>query len=196
MPTIPPQEKKEQIRKEILGKRDSLRKEEILEHSEEIRKQLAVLDLYSKSKVVMFYASFGSEVHTHEMIAEALFLKKVLLPKMVGGEIVPSLILSMDNLLPSSHGILEPIEALPVKHSTIDAVIVPGIAFDPKGNRLGFGKGYYDRFLRRVPHAVKIGLAFDSQIVDCIPTEAHDIGMDVVVMPRRVVVAKKANIKD
>ncbi len=188
-----PKEKKEKIRQEVLELRDSLKKEEILEHSEQIRKKLFVLDAFSKSRIVMFYASFQSEVHTHQMIALALLSKKVLLPKMSQQEIIPSLILSMENLLQSEHGILEPIDALPVKHSTIDLVIVPGIAFDSFGHRLGFGKGYYDKFLKKATHAVKIGLAFDFQVVDSLPSEAHDVAMDIVVTPTKVILSGREN---
>ena len=88
--------------------------------------------------------------------------------------------------MPDFRGILEPIEALPIKHSTIDSVIVPGIAFDSQGNRLGFGKGNYDRFLKRATHAVKIGLAYDSQMVESIPSQEHDVPMDFVVTPTRI----------
>nr|QBM01084.1 hypothetical protein [uncultured archaeon] len=181
-----PQEQKEKIREEALEKRDSLKKEQVREYSEQIKKRLFVVDAFSKSRIVLFYASFGNEVRTHEMIAESLLSKKILLPKMVQQEIVPSLILTMENLILNDRGILEPIEALPVRLSNIDAVIVPGIAFDTQGHRLGFGKGYYDKFLKKVPRAVKIGLAFDFQVVDGIPFEAHDIGMDYVVTPTQV----------
>jgi len=177
------QEKKENLRKEILEKRNALRIEQVREYSEQIKKNLFVLDGFSRGRVVMFYASFENEVFTHEMINESLLSKKVILPKMAGQEIIASLILTMDNLLKNERGILEPIEALPIKQSTIDVVIVPGIAFDMKGNRLGFGKGFYDRFLKRATHAVKIGLAFDFQIIDSIPSEPHDVRMDFVVTP-------------
>ena len=186
-----PQEQKEKIREEALEKRDSLKKEQVREYSEQIKKRLFVVDAFSKSRIVLFYASFGNEVRTHEMIAESLLSKKILLPKMVQQEIVPSLILTMENLILNDRGILEPIEALPVRLSNIDAVIVPGIAFDTQGHRLGFGKGYYDKFLKKVPRAVKIGLAFDFQVVDGIPPEPHDVGMDAVVTESRVINKKK-----
>ncbi|HLD86993.1 MAG TPA: 5-formyltetrahydrofolate cyclo-ligase [Candidatus Nanoarchaeia archaeon] len=182
----PINEQKNLIRKDILEKRNSLKMEQIREYSEAIIKNLLVLDGYSKSKVVMLYASFGSEVDTHALIQNSLLSKKVVLPKVNDGVIIPSLILSYDNLMPDFRGILEPIEALPIKHSTIDSVIVPGIAFDSQGNRLGFGKGNYDRFLKRATHAVKIGLAYDSQMVESIPSQEHDVPMDFVVTPTRI----------
>ena len=186
MDLFTPKEKKAALRAAVLEKRESLQKEEVMEYSEQIAKCLSVLDPFSKAKVVLFYASFNNEVHTHGMINASLLSKKVLLPKMVQREIVPSLILTMENLIPGERGILEPIEALPVKSSTIDAVIVPGIAFDARGYRLGFGKGYYDKFLKKATHAVKIGLAYDLQIVEGIPAEPHDVKMDYVVTPTRV----------
>ncbi len=178
---------KTQIRQEILEKRNALLPEQIKEYSESIMRSLSVHDGFCKARVVMLYASFGSEVDTHALIQSLLLTKKVVLPKVNDGVIVPSLILSYDNLMPDFRGILEPIEALPIKHSTIDCVIVPGVAFDTSCNRLGFGKGNYDRFLKRATHAVKIGLAFDEQVVDSIPTEEHDIKMDFVITPTRVI---------
>lgn len=184
-------EHKATIREEILEKRDSLSPEQIRELSERTQKNLSVLDEYVKSKIVLFYASHRSEVETDRMILEALLSKKVLLPRMEQGQILPTLIMNMDNLIPGHWGIREPLAAPSVKVSNIDCVVVPGTAFDLLGNRLGTGKGVYDVFLKKATHAVKIGLAFECQMVDGILHEAHDVGMDFVVTEKRVLDCRK-----
>jgi 5-formyltetrahydrofolate cyclo-ligase len=182
---------KTSVRKEILGKRNALLPQEIKELSSAIQKNLSVLDSFVKSKIVLFYASHISEVRTDEMILESLLSRKVLLPRMEGGGIIPTLIMDLDNLIPGYGGIREPLLAPSVKSSSIDCVIVPGIAFDEFGNRVGTGKGFYDKFLKKATHAVKIGLAFESQMVDSIDQEEHDVQMDFVVTEKRIIDCRK-----
>lgn len=183
---------KGQLKGSINEKRNSLTKEEIQDKSEKIRDKLFSLLQYRKSKAVMFFVSFNSEVSTHGMIREALKSKTVIVPKVANNEIEPSVIIDFDNLVPSGKfGILEPIEAMNIAHKNIDLVLVPGIAFDSEGHRIGYGFGYYDRFLAKVPKAIKIGLAFDFQVVDKIPSEAHDVPIDLVVTEERVVECRK-----
>jgi len=177
---------KEQIRNQTLEKRDSLSSDQIAQLSSMIAKNLSVLDPFVKAKIVLFYASHKSEVFTDGMINEALLTKKIVLPRMEGGTIVPTLIMDMDNLIPGHGGIREPLSAPSVKISSIDAIIVPGIAFDEKGRRIGTGYGYYDRFLKKT-HAVKIGLGFECQIVQDIPHQEHDVDMDFVVTEKRII---------
>ena len=168
---------KNQLKESLLEKRNSLPKEEIIEKSIKIQDSLFNLEQYKKSKIIMFFVSFNSEVDTHNMIKEALKNKTVVIPKVVSNEIEPSVIIDFDSLLPSGkYGILEPIEAMKIAYKNIDLVLVPGIAFDSGGHRIGYGFGYYDKFLKKVSKAVKIGLAFDFQIVDKLPQlEKHDI---------------------
>lgn len=178
---------KNQLKESILKKRSSLPKEGILERSRRIQKNLFGLSQYSNSKTVMFFVSFNSEVHTHDMIKEALKNKTVVVPKVVQHEIEPSVIIDFDNLVPARFGIPEPIDIMKIAYKHIDLVLVPGIAFDREGHRIGYGFGFYDKFLAKVPKAVKIGLAFDFQVVDKIPKETHDVPVDFVVTEKEVV---------
>ena len=178
---------KNQLKESIIKKRKSLSKEEILQGSKKIQNNLFTLEQYKKSKTVMFFVSFNSEVHTHEMIKEALKSKTIIVPKVVNHEIEPSLIIDFDNLIAGKFGILEPIEATKIAYKNIDLVLVPGIAFDKDGHRIGYGFGYYDKFLKKVPKAIKIGLAFDFQVVDKIPRETHDFPVDMIVTEKGVV---------
>ena len=183
---------KSQLKETILKKRNSLLREELIEKSKKIKNTLLNLAHYKKSKTVMFFVSFNSEVDTHEMIKEALKNKSVVVPKVAQGEIEPSVIIDFDNLVSSGKfGILEPIEAMKIAYKNIDLILVPGIAFDLHGHRIGYGFGYYDRFLKKVPKALKIGLCFDFQIVEKIPNHEHDVPVDLIVTDERVVDCRK-----
>jgi len=182
---------KNQLKESILEKRNSLSREEILEKSEKIKSNLFNLQYYKHSKTAMFFVSFNSEVHTHDMIKESLKNKTVILPKVAQHEIEPSVVIDFDNLIPGKFGVLEPIEAMKIAHKNIDLVLVPGIVFDKEGHRVGYGFGYYDKFLRKMPKAVKIGLAFDFQIVDKLPKETHDVPVDMVVTEKMIVECRK-----
>ena len=142
----------------------------------------------------MFFASFNSEVNTHDMIKKTFGKKNIVIPKIIQHEIEPSVIIDFDNLVPSGKfGILEPIEAMKIAYKNIDLVLVPGIAFDKEGHRIGYGFGYYDKFLKKVPKAIKIGLCFDFQIVNKIPREEHDAPVDLIVTEERFVECKESN---
>ena len=183
---------KNQLKQSILEKRDSLPKEEIIEKSIQIQNNLFNLEQYKQSKTVMFFVSFNSEVNTHNMIKEALKNKTVVIPKVESHEIEPSVIIDFDNLVTSGRfGILEPIEAMKIAYKNIDFVLVPGIVFDKEGHRIGYGFGYYDKFLKKVPKSVKIGLAFDFQVVDKIPSKMHDVPVDLIVTEKSVIECRK-----
>ena len=182
---------KNQLKESILEKRNSLSKTEIIEKSKKIKDNLFNLKHYKNSKTIMFFVSFNSEAHTHEMIKESLKNKTIIVPKVVHHELEPSVIIDFDNLMPSRFGILEPIETMKIAYKNIDLVLVPGIAFDKEGHRIGYGFGYYDKFLTKVPKAIKIGLAFDFQVVEKIPKEMHDVPVDMIVTEERVVECKK-----
>lgn len=182
---------KNQLKGSILQKRNSLSKDEIIEKSSLIKKNLFNLEQYKSSKTIMFFASFNSEVNTHDMIRNSLKNKTVLIPKILNHQIEPSVIIDFDNLIPAKFGIPEPIELMKIAYKNISLVLVPGVVFDKEGHRIGYGFGFYDKFLAKVPKAVKIGLCFDFQIVDKIPHETHDIPVDFIVTEKRVVECKR-----
>ena len=183
---------KKLLKESILEKRNSMTQSEINEKSNDIKKKLFDLDSFRKSKSIMFFVSFGNEVNTHEMIKEAMGNKTIIVPKVLQHEIEPSMILDFDNIVQSGKfNIPEPIEIMRVAHKNIDLVLVPGIAFDREGHRIGYGFGYYDKFLKKVPKAAKIGLCFDFQVVDQIPREEHDVPVDFIVTEERVIECRK-----
>ena len=182
---------KNKIKETILEKRDALSKKDIAKKSTKIKERLLNVEQYEKSKTIMFFVSFKNEVDIHELIRQALKEKVVIIPKVTNKQIEPSVIIDFENLVEGKLGVLEPIEAMNIAYKNIDVVLVPGIAFDLQGNRIGYGSGYYDKFLKKVPKAIKIGLAFDFQIVDKIPNEEHDVSVDFIVTEERVVDCKK-----
>ncbi len=190
-------EKKELLRKKIkklLGKYAlSLLKEK----SKLIQSHLFSLPEYRNSSVIMFYVSMDREVYTHDMIKTALAEKKeIAVPLVLKSQniMLPCKINDFKDLEPGPWGILQPIKEkiqnVPI--SSIDLIIVPGIAFDRKGNRLGRGKGFYDRFLHLIgPETTKIALAFSSQIVEQVPTTENDITVDKIVTEDGVIECKE-----
>ena len=179
---------KKKIRRRILKLRDGLSSEERGEKSKQIKKKLFTLFEFTSAKTVFFYAAKRSEVATKEMIEDALSLgKKVGLPIVRGKEIFFSQIFNYGKLIPSTFGILEPEEEHPISLDRVDLIIVPGIVFDSQGNRIGFGKGFYDRFLKKIPDTFKIGLAFEIQIVETIPKISTDIPVDKIITEKRVI---------
>ena len=179
---------KKKIRRRILKLRDGLSVKEREEKSKQIKEKLFSHFEFRTAKTILFYAAKGNEVETKGMIEESLSSeKKVSLPIVKGKNLLFSQVLGYEELSPSTFGILEPEKECPISLDRVDLIIVPGIAFDEKGNRIGFGRGFYDRFLKKVPDAFKIGLAFEIQIVETIPEISTDIPVDKIITEKRII---------
>ena len=164
----------------MLEKREALSNEEASAKSKLIIEKLKKEKDYIKSKVVMFYASKDKEVMTHDIIKEAMKTKKVIVPKVTSNGLICCQVDDFGKMNYSCFGILEPNEEISCEVSKIDIIIVPGIAFDKKGNRIGYGKGYYDTLLKKAK-CPKIALAYDFQIVPTIKTDKWDVPVDKVI---------------
>ena len=175
------------LRKHYLKLLKEQNKEERLRKSRLIAEQFWKLPVIQKAQSILFYASMPGEVDTLAMIEKAIFSgKRVALPIVEQNQrkLIPTVILSMEDVRESTYGIAEPHfdpdKALALKD--IDTVIVPGLAFDRNHHRLGRGKGYYDRFLSILPkHITTVGLAFDFQLTESLPTEAHDMRLQQII---------------
>ena len=185
---------KHALRKHIYALRDSLTPEEISAKSRVLAGQLEKLPFYREAGMIMFFLNFRSEVETGEMVEKNLARGgRVIIPKMVPEkrELIPSELLDCENDLVSGFfGVPEPHpEALrPVDPRQIDLLIVPGVAFDLQGNRLGYGGGYYDRFFERLrPGVPLVALTFELQLVEEVPVESWDRPMDWLVTERRAI---------
>jgi len=177
---------KSDLRKSILEKRNSIPETKVLSLSGLIKKGLFDTMEYLSAQSIMFYVSFSNEVHTHEMIRDTLKNKSVIVPKIIDGNIVPLKISDFDELSPKTMGILEPVTNNLFNIDKLDLVIVPAIAYDIFGNRIGYGKGYYDRFLKAVT-CLKIGIVYEFQLVESIPIHKEDIPVDKIVTEKRVI---------
>ncbi len=180
---------KHKLREKHKTIRDSLTNEEIIEKSKKIKENLFSLPEFKNSKTILFYSSIKSEVKTEDAIKDSLALgKRVVLPITNKGQKALEIFEIKDSkgLAQGPFGILEPKKELPISKEDLDLVIVPGIVFDFRGHRIGYGEGYYDNFLKDVK-ATKIGLAFEIQIVPEIPAEPHDIKVNKIVTEKRVI---------
>ncbi len=178
------------IRKKSLEKRNSLSLEQILSKSARIQSFLQQIPEFNKARCVMLYASFKSEVDTKEIMIDSLNKgKRVVVPCSNAERINPCEIKGFQDLAPGYLGIPEPVKKLPVSIQNIDIIILPVVAFDVKGNRIGYGKGYYDKFLSGIESRkiIKIGLAFECQRVDNVPLESHDQKVDYIVTENGVI---------
>jgi len=143
-----------------------------------------------KFRNVMLYKSVQSEVITGPFFT--LFHKnksKVYVPCVCGDNITPMLLDKNAVCKKAAFGIPEPIKKIELKSlESLDLVIVPGIAFDRKGNRIGFGKGFFDKFLNKLPKkTLKVAIAFSSQIVNKTHAKKHDVKMDYIVTEKEVI---------
>ena len=186
------------VRKEVLHTRNNM--------SNELRKLKDKLiydlftnsDLYKKAKDIFIYVSFGSEVSTHEIINKALRDKKnIYVPKtdINKKEMIAVKIHSFTELNVDNYGILEPISVDKEKiASDFDTIVMPGVAFDKEGNRIGYGGGYYDKYLEKnIFKAKKIALAYEEQILEKIETDYHDIKVDFIINTKKII--KKYMVK-
>lgn len=179
-------EEKKDLRKIILNKRNSIDNNTKEEMDREIFNKLINLDLYKEAKNIFIYLSFGSEIDTKPIIDRALEEgKEVYIPKVykINKEMRAIRLNTFEDLEKNSMGILEPKDDFNfINKEKIDLIIVPGAVFDFKGNRIGYGGGYYDRFLSNIKDKRnKIVLAYNLQIVDNIEAEEHDIKVDYII---------------
>lgn len=187
---------KEEIRRKILKKRLSLSSEVIRDKSHQAFLNLNETVEYINSQNIMFYVATRSELQTEEMIKMSIKMGKnvfvpIILPECLN--LAPSKIFDFDiELEKGKKGILEPkkeyLRLFPSEN--VDLIIVPGVAFDLSGNRIGRGFGYYDNFLRKVRSSAKIiALAFEMQIVKKIFVDKNDIPVDKIITEKRIIIS-------
>ncbi len=183
---------KTELRQQILARRGHLTAEERARKSAAIGERLFALEEFKAAGCALFFVGFGSEVETLPMIRQALLQgKRVIAPKVRETKSELELRELRDpevELHPGAMGILEPDETCPlVAREEIDLIIVPAVAWDEKGYRVGYGGGFYDRLLAKARDIPKVGIGFECQVVSEVPRKEHDLGVDVLVTESRVI---------
>jgi 5-formyltetrahydrofolate cyclo-ligase len=174
------QKNKQQLRSEIKARLQSLSNEEKVCQSENILRQLEELPLFQQAGIVLLYWSLPSEVQTHKIVEKWSKKKTILLPVVYGNELLIKAYTDNSCLEIGAFEVCEPNTEEFTNLSAIDLCIVPGLAFDKNGNRLGKGKGFYDKLLPKIS-CPKIGICYDVQLVDNIPCDEWDEKVDFVV---------------
>lgn len=184
---------KVELRKSVLRARQALTPRQVAEKSERIVRRLLALEEYRRAGTVMVYLDFRNEVSTGAIVADAMAAgKRVVVPltDVARRRLVPSLLVNYpDDLAPGAWGILEPKPdcVRPVDPKELDLVLVPGVAFDTVGNRLGYGGGFYDRFLPLTrPDSVWVALAYELQIRPNVYPREHDCPVHILITEDRV----------
>jgi 5-formyltetrahydrofolate cyclo-ligase len=187
---------KRKIRHEFLASRNRMSPDSVMVYSAGIFAGIKKLPAYEKAKTVMFYLSFGSEVVTDFMINSAFGSGKVVaVPaiKNFGYEKMYAVKISkLEDACLSVYGIRQPEinSGSIIEKDNIDLIFVPGVAFDIKGYRTGYGKGCYDRWLKSVSFEKTVGLAYDFQVTNQLPIGKYDIPVGVIVTEERVIQIK------
>lgn len=171
---------KKSLRKEVRSRKRQFSMEELIEESRPLIQRVLSHPCLQRAKTILLYNSLPDEVYTHDLIKQLHNAgKTILLPVVISDrEMELRRYSSSTSFETSSYGILEPIGEAFTDFSSIEFALIPGMAFDGERNRLGRGKGYYDRFLPLLTNAYKVGICFPFQFLPNIPTEETDIKVD------------------
>jgi 5-formyltetrahydrofolate cyclo-ligase len=177
---------KKTLRNQMKSVRQSIPADEKEDFDKSIFNKVISSTIYKEAKILFIYVSFGSEVDTHRIIEQTIKdNKSVYVPKVINRieGMAAVKISSLSELKASSLGILEPEDI----HETakpweFDLILIPGLAFDSRGGRLGYGAGYYDSFLKEIrPETQKVGLAYSCQVIEEVPMEKQDVFIDHII---------------
>ena len=180
---------KRRLRDEVRARRDALPAEQRAAASRAIAERVLALPEIEAARTVMAFWSFGSEVDTAPLLEGLVRAEiRVTLPRVEGSDAVPVVYAPGDPVRAAPFGAMEPVGGEPVEPADLDAIIVPGVAFDRGGGRVGYGGGFYDRLLPRKRSDVPaIGVAFSAQLVELTPAGPMDRAVDLVVTERETI---------
>ena len=169
------------LRREIREKKRAMTQEEIAIRSRRLGELFAQTQAYRDAKTIYGYLPYNQEVRTVPMLEQALRDgKRVAVPKVYGDTMKFIYLEDLSLVEKSDMGIPEPVADTPVADDKTALVLMPGLAFTKQGDRMGYGGGFYDRFLAEEPNHPTVALCYDFQIVDSLPTEAFDVPVDLV----------------
>ena len=173
---------KKELRKEIREKKRLMTEEDIVSQSHRLCCKFLQCDAYRNAKTVYGYLPYNQEVRTWELLERALQDgKKVAVPKVYGEEMRFIYITDFTQIGEGYCGIPEPLNDEPIADDKSALVLMPGLAFDREGHRIGYGGGFYDRFLSLEPSHPTVALCYDFQLQESLPTEEFDIPVDLVI---------------
>lgn len=180
---------KNELRKKYLQQRKSLDQSEVIEKSKQIVSLLTTLQQIKEAQCICGYSAIFGEPNLHNFYESWLNMGRSLSFMKTDHEtMLPHLISSLNELVKSEHlGIHEPHDNTEKieNFAHIDVILVPGVVFDCFGHRIGFGKGYYDKFLKKTT-ATRIGIAYDFQVINQVPRDDHDCKLDYLVTPSHI----------
>ena len=172
---------KQALRKEIRDKKRAMTEAEIIAASQRLAELFVASEAYRQAKTIYGYLPYNQEVRTVPMLQQALADgKRVAVPKCYGDEMRFIYLEDLSQVEKGYCGIPEPITDEPVADDKTALVLMPGLAFDPQGHRMGYGGGFYDKFLEKEPNHPTIALCYGFQMLEHLETEAHDIPVDTV----------------
>lgn len=172
---------KTELRREIRARKRAMTEAEIEERSAKLARLFFASEAYQKAKTIYGYLPYNQEVRTVPMLAQALKDgKKVAVPKVYGDEMKFLYLDDLNAVAKGYAGIPEPIADEPVAHDETALVLMPGLAFDPQGHRIGYGGGFYDKFLAAEPNHPTLALCYEFQMLPKLDVEDHDIPVDTV----------------
>lgn len=172
---------KRELRGTVRALKRQMLEKSILEKSEKLFRLFTATDAYRNSKALYGYMSYNQEVRTLPILEQALRDgKRVAIPKCYGSEMRFIWMDDLTQVEKSSFGIPEPIADGPIADDPTALVLMPGMAFDRQGHRIGYGGGYYDKFLAAEPDHPTVALCFDFQVVEQLPVEEFDIPVKLV----------------
>ena len=181
---------KRSLRQQMLARRRCLDATEYLAASLRAQRTFLATAEYGRAKALALYAPVHNEVDTSLVLSTSLDNgKRVFYPVVVGSSLEFRLVTSSGDLHAGAYGILEPAAGCPVMAvEEADVIVVPGVAYDLTGHRIGYGKGYYDKALHQLEgEGHLVGLCFDFQVVEALLGEPHDVKMDLVITDRRAI---------
>ena len=174
------------LRKHLLEKRDATSAELREISSEKIHQNLKKISAYTNSQNIACYFPIGSEINTYDIMLDILEQNKnLLLPRIVNDNLQFYIVSNLEKLEKGNFEIMEPKDSCK-KAEKIDCILVPTVGVSKLGDRLGYGRGYYDKFLSSTD-AVKISLTYSKQIVKSIPNDSHDIKIDLIVTENEII---------
>lgn len=173
---------KQELRQAIRARKRAMTEEDILRRSEILAEKFARSNAYRAAKTIYGYLPYNQEVRTVPMLRRALEEgKRVAVPKVYGDDMKFIYLDDLSQVAKGYAGIPEPVADGPVAQDGTALVLMPGLAFDRAGHRIGYGGGFYDKFLAREPHHPTVALCYDFQVMNRLETEEFDIPVDLVI---------------